>query len=120
MKKPSTLEQASEKVSSFLKDVKEFFQDIIETITDLIGLKTINRKKYIDEDEGTYRRRYVENTIKSGYKVLQNVIPILDMARSTIDNVNILLPNVTTTKFIQSLLTQLVPDLIKNQNNIQA
>lgn len=60
--------------------------------------------------------KYATNTIKSGYKMIKDSLPVISIARESIESVSPHMPNVSMVTFVRHVLKNLTPELIGNGN----
>ncbi|XP_049819251.1 uncharacterized protein LOC126264637 isoform X2 [Aethina tumida] len=118
-KQTTSLESASNAISKYLNNVTEFLGDIMDMFSDFVGTSSKNNKKKKKTGWGlTNMWRFANKNIKNGFKIIDDTISIMKMARSTIDDVSPILPDVTLAKFIETLLYHVVPELMKKNPQI--
>lgn len=56
--------------------------------------------------------KYATNTFKSGYKMIKDSLPVISIARESLESVSPHMPNVSMVTFVQHVLKNLTPELI--------
>lgn len=118
------------KITKFLDDMTDFLTDVLFSISTFIGLGETEEKSpssYYDNDidssdstasSSTWSMqnlmKYTMSTFKSGYKMVQDSIPVLQMARESVESVALVMPvNVTLATIVEHVLLNVTPELMK-------
>lgn len=59
--------------------------------------------------------KYAQNSLKSVYNIIRDSLPVLNIARESLDAVSLILPNVNMSTFIRHFLNNVTPELIKHE-----
>lgn len=112
-KPTSILEGPTNTVSAFFQDVADFLSDIMDAITDLFTTKKPKKSSKPSQDwDVTSMVNYATKNLKSGYKLIKDSISVFTSARSVVDEIAPILPNVPPAVLIEALLNRLVPELM--------
>lgn len=117
-KPTSILESPTTTVSVFFQDVADFLSDVMEAISDLFTSKKPKKSKPGNEWTITSVVNYATKNLRSGYKLIKDSVSIFTSARSLVDEVVPVLPNVPPAVLIEALLNRLVPELMNQQQEI--
>lgn len=57
--------------------------------------------------------KHASNTIQSGYKIIRDSLPVISIARESLETVSPHLPNVSMVIFVKHVLRNLTPELMR-------
>lgn len=100
------------KISRLLDDITEFFEDIISAVSSLFSF---GNKKGKNSWSMKNLMKYATNTLKSGYKMIKDSLPVISIARESLESVSPHMPNVSAVTFVRHVLRTLTPDLIGDE-----
>lgn len=61
--------------------------------------------------------KYATNTLKSGYKIVKDSLPVISIARESLETVSPHMPNVSMVTFVKHVLKTITPQLAREENN---
>lgn len=109
---------ATAKISRLLDDITDFFEDIISAVSDIFSFGGNNKNKKSSWSIKNLMK-YATNTLKSGYKMIKDSLPVISIARESLESVSPHMPNVSMVTFVRHVLKTLTPQLIEGETKKQ-
>lgn len=100
-----------------LDDITDFFGDVMDAITSFFKFPKSNNKTKDQWDIKNIIMKYAESSLKSGYNIIRDSLPVLHIARESLNTVSFILPNVSVATFVKHFSNNVTPELIKNENH---